>query len=174
MIGAHQALNLALAVEAVELALARRLEAGELEALRELAPPARIAILGGAVLDCAHTPDSARALRRALDEAWPGRRWALGLCVSRDKDVDAVLAELAPRARVCVTCAAEPIRSLDPRELARRARAAGIDAVEIAPDPLDALRRVRELARPGELLVLTGSVYFAGAVRAELMRSAGA
>ena len=170
LLGAHQALNLALAVAAVETALDRRLEPHELDALRGLSLPGRIERLGDVILDCAHTPDSVRALRRALDDAWPGRRWTLGLCVSRDKDVDPMLAELAPRVRACVASAAEPTRSLDPHELAKRASAAGIETVEVVPRPLDALRRVRELAGPSELVVLTGSVYFAGAVRGELRR----
>ncbi|MCE2389995.1 MAG: bifunctional folylpolyglutamate synthase/dihydrofolate synthase [Proteobacteria bacterium] len=174
LLGAHQALNLALAVESVETALERRLDARELDALRGLSLPARIERMGGAILDCSHTPDSVRALRRALDDAWPGRRWTLGLCVSRDKDVDRMLAELAPRVRACVVSAAEPTRSLDPHELAERARAAGIETVHVEPDPLEALRRTRDSARPDELVVLTGSVYFAGAVRAELRRLSSA
>jgi hypothetical protein len=42
------------------------------------------------------------------------------------------------------------------------------------PAPLAALARARAVARPGEWIVLTGSVYFAGAVREALLRERAA
>ncbi len=77
--------------------------------------------------------------------------------------------ELASRARACVVTTAEPIRSLPPDELLEFARAAGIEQSETAPDPATALLRAEELARPEDLVVLTGSVYFAGALRPLLL-----
>ena len=168
VLGAHQASNLALAVCAAEAFLGRVLCAGELAALETLDLPARIERFGDAVLDCAHTPDSARALRETLEAVAPGRSWVLALCVSRDKDAAAIARELAPHARVALASAAEPLRSLPPAELARLLAQAGVPSVECAPAPLDALARARALARPGEWIVLTGSVYFAGALRAAL------
>jgi dihydrofolate synthase/folylpolyglutamate synthase len=172
VLGAHQAANLALAVAAAEEFLGRALRAPELGALEKLELPGRIERLGDAILDCAHTPDAARALRRALQDAWPGRRWALVLCISRDKDARGVLDELAGPARVCVATAAEPLRSLEPAALAALAREAGIDVVDCEPEPRAALARAQALARPGELLVVTGSVYLAGALRAPLREAA--
>ena len=85
--------------------------------------------------------------------------------IAADKDAAGILAELAPACRACIVTAAEPVRSISPDELEALAWASGIEDVEARPDPADALRRAEERAQPGELIVLTGSVYFAGAVR---------
>src|SRR5262245_55574359 len=75
VLGAHQATNLALAVRASERFLGRPLSARELAALRELRLPARIEPIGSAIVDDAHTPDSARALVATLARLWPETRW---------------------------------------------------------------------------------------------------
>jgi dihydrofolate synthase/folylpolyglutamate synthase len=169
VLGAHQASNLALAVAACEVFLGRALRAGELAALGSLRLPARVERFGALVLDSAHTPGSARALRETLESVAPGRRWVLALCVSRDKDALAIARELAPPTRIAIATTAEPMRSLAPEELARAMASAGIAQVECVAAPQAALARARELAKPGEWVVLTGSVYFAGAVRAALL-----
>jgi dihydrofolate synthase / folylpolyglutamate synthase len=173
VLGAHQAGNLALAIAAAETFVGRPLGGTQLAALEALELPGRIERFGDLVLDCAHTPDSVRALRETLEQVAPGRRWVLGLCVSRDKDVDAIARELAPAVRVAVATAAEPVRSLEPLALARALERAGIAAVECAEGPLAALARARALARPDEWIVLTGSVYFAGALRGALLAERG-
>ncbi len=173
ILGLHQATNLALAVRACELFLGRPLESRELAALESLHLPARLERFGDVILDCAHTPDSARALGRTLGAVWPGRSWVLVVSIAADKDAARILAELAPSSRVCVVTAAEPVRSLNPEVLMPLARAAGIEEVEQQARPGDALRRALELAGPDELVVLTGSVYFAGAVRPLLVGREG-
>ncbi len=165
VLGLHQATNLALAVRACELFVGRPLQSRELGALESLQLPARLERFGDIILDCAHTPDSARELRRTLVALWPGRPWVLVVSIAADKDAARILAELAPSARACVVTAAEPVRSLAPEVLLPLARAAGIEEVETQARPADALRRALKLAAPDELVVLTGSVYFAGAVR---------
>jgi dihydrofolate synthase/folylpolyglutamate synthase len=169
VLGAHQARNLALAIAGAETFVGRPCSAGELAALGALRLPARVERFGDVVLDSAHTPHSARALRETLEAIAPGRRWVLALCVSRDKDALAIARELAPSVRTAIASSAEPMRSLAPEALAREMVRAGIAEVECVPAPRQALERARRLARPGEWVVLTGSVYFAGAVRDALL-----
>jgi dihydrofolate synthase/folylpolyglutamate synthase len=173
ILGAHQATNLSLAVAAVERFLGRALAPAELASLDTLELPARIERFGPLILDDAHTPDSARALRETLGSVFPGRRWVLGISIARDKDAAGILAELAPATRACVISGAEPLRSLPPDELRPLARAAGIPSPELEPHPHAALARVRALRRPEEIGVLTGSVFFAGAVRGALCEDLG-
>jgi dihydrofolate synthase/folylpolyglutamate synthase len=163
-LGAPQATNAALAVRAVEHALGRRLGPSELAALEQVRLPARIERFGDVVLDSAHTPDSARALAETLAALWPARGCVLVAAISRDKDAAGILHELG-FARACVLTSAESQRSADPRELEPLAWASGIETVESAPTPAAALARARELARPGELVVVTGSIFLAGALR---------
>jgi dihydrofolate synthase / folylpolyglutamate synthase len=172
VLGAHQATNLALAARASEVFLGRALAATELAALESLELPARLERLGDAILDDAHTPDSARALREALERLWPAARWVFVISVSRDKDAAGIMSELAPVTRACVATAAEATRSLDPDELAALAWSAGIGEVEVVRDPLAALARARALLRPGERLAVSGSVFLAGALRRHLVAAA--
>ncbi|HTO08061.1 MAG TPA: Mur ligase family protein [Myxococcota bacterium] len=172
VLGAHQAGNLALAVRAVELHLGRTLAASELATLGSLRLPARVEPIGDAIVDDAHTPDSARALRETLAALWPDTRWVFVLSISRDKDAAGILAELAPVTRACVATAAEATRSLDPEEIASLAWAAGIGAVETQPEPVKALARARELLHPGDRIAVSGSVFLAGALRRHLVAAA--
>jgi len=169
VLGAHQAANLALAIRASEVFLERRLEANELAALRALELPARLERFGELVLDSAHTPDSARALRETLANLWPGRRFALVLSVSRDKDAAGIISELAEVTRLCVATAVEPQRSLAPDELAALAWAIGIPEVEIEPDPARALALARRRIGPDEGIAIAGSIFLAGALRPHLL-----
>jgi dihydrofolate synthase/folylpolyglutamate synthase len=161
--------NLALGIRAAEIFLGRALEASEISRLDALELPARLERLGDVLLDSAHTPDSSRALRQTLETLWPGRRFALVLCVSRDKDAAGIVAELAEVTRLCVATAVEPQRSLDPDELAALAWAAGIPEVEIEHDPLRALALARRRIAPGEGIAIAGSIFLAGALRPHLL-----
>ncbi len=169
VLGAHQATNLALATRATETFLGRALSAAELGALGRLELPARLERVGEALLDDAHTPASARALRETVQSLWPGVRFVFVLSISRDKDAAGILAELAPVTRACVATAAEPQRSLDPDDVAAFAWASGIEHTEIEPDPRKALERARALLRPGERLAVAGSIFLAGALRRHLL-----
>ena len=174
VLGAHQATNLALAVRASEVFLGRALTARELGSLSELRLPARVERLGDAILDDAHTPDSARALRETLASLWPEARWVLVLSISRDKDAAGIVAELAPVTRACVATAAEASRSIPPDELASLAWAAGIAEVSVEAEPLAALERARALMQKGARLAVSGSVFLAGALRRHLVAAARA
>ena len=165
VLGLHQATNLALAVRAVERFLGRELRPHELSSLEKLRLPGRVERRGDVIVDSAHTVESARALRETLAAVWPARRWVLVVSISRGKDAAGILAELAPQARAAVTTCAEPARSEAPDALEALAWAAGIGSVESRREPAEALARARSWRARGELLVATGSVYLAGAIR---------
>ncbi len=168
LLGRHHATNLAIAVRASELFLGRELSQSELASLGELRLPARMERFGRAILDSAHTVRSARALREGLGLVWPDRRWVLVVAMSADKNAAAILSELAEPTRACVVSRGEPTRSMALEDLVALAWASGIEHVEAEPEPGAALARAAELADPDDLIVVTGSFYFAGAVRALL------
>jgi dihydrofolate synthase/folylpolyglutamate synthase len=112
--------------------------------------PGRLERRGEEVWDGAHNPDGA---------AWLVRQLAPGdyvLCVSilRDKDADAMLAELAALGSTLVATESSNPRALSAEELANVARPY-FARVEVEPDPATALARARE---HGPVLV-TGSLY---------------
>jgi len=178
VLGLRQARNLALAVRASEHFLERPLRADELAALESLALPARIERIrtahGDVILDSAHSPDAARALRETLDHLWPASRWVLVSSISRDKDAAGIFEAWASACRAAVLSFAEPARSVPPDELEPLAWASGIQEVEVEAAPLAALERAQALRRPGELVVVAGSIFLAGAVRGHLLASQAA
>ena len=116
------------------------------------------------VLDCAHNVASAEVLVNALAESFPpGRRW-LVFASSNDKDTAGMARVLAPHfAGVVVTRYLGSSRAVPPEQLAEFFP----QAIACA-DPRAALERVRELARPDELICVAGSVFLAGEMKAIL------
>jgi dihydrofolate synthase/folylpolyglutamate synthase len=115
------------------------------------------------ILDCAHNQHAAASLARALVEG----RWDVGNATLlfgalADKPFAAMLAEVSPLcARRVYTCP----KGRQPAPLAELQQIAAGEAV---PDARDALLRALEIARGGTLLV-TGSSYLVGELRAELL-----
>jgi dihydrofolate synthase/folylpolyglutamate synthase len=173
--GEHQADNAALALAAVRqlgdypdprlsTAAGRGLAAARL--------PGRVEILerepSWVIVDSAHTPASALALSRVLTGI-AAPRTHLVLSVSADKELSTLLATLLPLAEEVTLTRAEPVRSLDPEDLAEAVCSLRPDLKpQVVPDPHQALLSARRRLGPGELLCATGSVYLAGIARSVL------
>jgi dihydrofolate synthase/folylpolyglutamate synthase len=137
-------------------------------AFLEARVPGVLEPLGGAplvVVDGAHTPRSAEATRAAVAACWPGRRRVLVCAVLGDKDAAAVLGALAAGADEIVLTRAPSPRSLAPDRLAS-ALPVGHAPVRVIEDPEDALAAACDLAGAAGLVLVSGSVYLAGAVKA--------
>jgi len=176
LLGRHQAINAAVAVAAVErFREVSGVEVGE-EALRHgLAStrcPARLEYFPGrppVLLDGAHNPASVRALRDALEEAFPDRRMVLVMGISRDKDAEEMLKIILPAAARVIFTRSDSPRAEEPDILAGKARALRAVEVEALEDAGSALARARELAGPEDLICISGSFYLAGNLRPLLM-----
>ncbi|HVO84744.1 MAG TPA: folylpolyglutamate synthase/dihydrofolate synthase family protein [Syntrophobacteria bacterium] len=116
------------------------------------------------VLDGAHNLAGAMVLKRALREEFTYDRLILVLGIMADKDIRGMIAILAPLAEHIILTrpryerAAAPEVLLEAGERFRR-RTEVIERVE------GALVRAKELARPSDLVVVTGSLYFIGEVK---------
>ncbi|MPZ87804.1 MAG: dihydrofolate synthase [Nitriliruptorales bacterium] len=170
--GAHQATNAACALAAVEgfLGFAGGLDP---EVVREgfaaVRAPGRLEVIqrDGAptvVLDGAHNPGGARALASALREEFAFLRRLLVIGVLGDKDIDGIIAELAPLADHVVVTEPPSTRAADPDDVAKAVQGRGI-AFEVADDVAEALERAQEEAAPGDGVIVTGSLYTVGAAR---------
>ncbi|MBK9710376.1 MAG: bifunctional folylpolyglutamate synthase/dihydrofolate synthase [Kouleothrix sp.] len=139
--------------------------------------PGRMEVVAGEpplVLDGAHNGDSARKLVESLHQAFPGRPIVFMLGVSQGHSAEHILAELAPAARALVLT-----RARHPRALADLDALAGLAApllqragerapLAIEPDVAAALGRARALARPGDLVCVTGSLFVVAQAREAL------
>lgn len=170
MLGYHQVENAATAFAALECANRRGLvvSRGAIERGFVAARwPGRFEVLGGAppvVLDAAHSPAAARALRAALDEYFPGRRITMLLGVSVDKDLVGIIAPLRPRlARAIATQSAHP-RAMPAAALQRRLGELGIETAA-EPDARLALERAIDSAGEKSVILVCGSVFLVETVR---------
>jgi len=133
------------------------------------------------VLDVAHNPAGAWALRSTLSDAYRnGREITLVFGVMRDKAMQEITEILFPIARHVIVTHANNPRSASPDEIRQAAArvTSGTD-IEVGEDVASALERARELAGtkvagsknagPRGLVVVTGSIYIVG----EAMRTLG-
>ena len=117
----------------------------------------------GIIVDGAHNPDGARALRDALRASVPGKPLCLIAGFCGDKDV---LANLRILSAVATCAIAVPIcnsRSLDPAAVAERMHMAGFGSVEAFNSLKEGLAAAMEWAREtGGMIVIGGSLFLAG------------
>jgi dihydrofolate synthase/folylpolyglutamate synthase len=184
LVGRHQLRNVALAIAAAEelhnQGIVQITPETIARGIRETQWPGRFQVVPAVgdnpeyVLDVAHNPAGAWALRSTLSVAYPnlgsGREITMVFGVMRDKAVREITEILFPIAgRVILTHANNP-RSASPDEIRQAAArvAAGMD-IEETEDVASALSRGREVAGSGGLVVVTGSIYIVG----EAMRTLG-
>jgi len=178
LVGRHQLRNVALAVTtAVELnqqgfsgITAKSIERG----VRETRWPGRFQVIAARagwpemVLDVAHNPAGAWALRSALSEQYEDRPLIFVFGAMRDKAISEMTEILFPLAeRVIATRPGNP-RAASPEEIQRAAERTGTE-VEAVEDVKLALERARVLAGAKAVVVITGSIYLVG----EVMQSIG-
>jgi dihydrofolate synthase/folylpolyglutamate synthase len=177
--GPHQLANAALAVAIAQQAaqtLGRPLsDADVLRGLAEVRWPGRLErIADDVLLDCAHNVEGATALVAALP---PAPRRVLVTSIVRDKDAAGMLSVLAPEFDSVVITRSQSERAADPHHLAgliSRTRGADrqvVRQVVCVEDPLAAFALARNLAREisGGLVVVAGSIFLVGALRAHIL-----
>jgi dihydrofolate synthase / folylpolyglutamate synthase len=178
LVGRHQLRNVALAVATAEQ-LNKQGFAGITPAsiergIRETRWPGRFQVLTSqngwpeTVLDVAHNPAGAWALRSALSERYEGRELIFVFGAMRDKAIAEMAEILFPLAqRVIATRPANP-RSASPEEIREAASRTGAE-IETIAEVAAALEYGRSIAGPQSVIVITGSIYLVG----EAMQSLG-
>lgn len=117
------------------------------------------------LLDAAHNPKSIEALCRNLKQLFPGRRVILIFGSSKDKRTDRMIPFLSKVASVCILARAQTPRAKEIPALLEEARG-HFPVVIPRASSREALALAREMARPRDLIVVTGSFYLVGEVRA--------
>ena len=162
--GSYQKFNAAIAIRAAEVlkldaasiasGLARVQWAGRFEVVETAS--------GVVVVDGAHNPDGATALRRALDETFPrGKRtWVFGAL--RDKNFPAMMKILFRADDFVIVTPPPSERAASTDELCKNLRELDIDCVAVENN-FAAVERL--LATDGDVKIIAGSLYLIGAVR---------
>ncbi|HEX5164108.1 MAG TPA: cyanophycin synthetase, partial [Thermomicrobiales bacterium] len=171
--GAHQVENAGLALMALWL-LDPALLADESRVRAALASVRwpgrfeRIATAPDVYVDGAHNVDSIERLAETVRPLiGDGRRLHLILGISRDKDIDGIVAALAPLAPIVTATASHNPRAAGPDQIAAVATAAGLTATT-APSVDAALDAARATAAPTDTILVTGSLYAVAEAREAL------
>ena len=174
LLGRHQAQNAAAAIGALEAlssmgvphSIARR-------GLSRVIWPGRLEVVCDAplvMLDGAHNPHAATALRDTLAELCPGRRVHALIGMSSDKSVEDVGRCLSGLAVSAICVRSRHPRALEPQALAQRL-APFIPQIEVMADPVDAYTYLLNTVPPNEAIVVTGSLFLVGELRAALRQA---
>ena len=169
--GRHQLRNIALAIAAaVELRSQgfKKITAPTIErGIRETRWPGRFQVVPAGegraeiVLDVAHNPAGAWALRSTLSSAYEERPVTMVFGVMRDKAMSEVAEILFPIAEHVIVTHANNPRSASAEEIGAAAARVEVDIREAADVP-SALAEAQRMAGPQGLVVVTGSIYIVG------------
>ncbi|MGA8285685.1 MAG: folylpolyglutamate synthase/dihydrofolate synthase family protein [Candidatus Sulfotelmatobacter sp.] len=173
LVGRHQLRNVALAVAAaVELnqqgitgITAKSIARG----IRGTRWPGRFQVIAARagrpemVLDVAHNPAGAWALRAALSERYEDRPLIFVFGAMRDKAISEMTEILFPLAERVIATRPQNPRAASPEEIQRAAERTGVD-VETVEEVKLAVQRARVLASAATVVVITGSIYLVGEV----------
>ena len=170
LLGRHQLRNLALAITAAEQLnsfgfriLPQHVEQG----IRATAWPARFQVLPQqegfpeAVLDVAHNPAGAWALRSALSTFYEDRQLIFVFGVMRDKAIQEIADILFPLARCVIATHASNPRAASAADIAEAAHRTATEVIQ-AESVQEALRAAQKLAENRDVVVITGSIYIVG------------
>jgi len=167
LLGMHQVVNAATAYAALQASDLSLPEQAVQEGFAGVQWPCRFEVVRPdppVVLDSAHNADSARYLRQTLDDYFPDRPVVWVFSILEDKDAAGMLAELAPRLAHVVATQTDHPRVLPAQALVDLVKPTGIPVEEVRPVSA-ALARAMELAGDRGVVLVAGSVAFAGEVK---------
>lgn len=174
--GTHQAENARLALAALDQLAGCGLELDATAVERGIANarwPGRLEwARENLLLDGAHNLEGAKALAEYIGTFLPGREIVLVSGMMRDKQPGAYADIIAPLVSRAVTTRVDWPRALDEKTLADLYRARGVRA-DGCPSAAEALRRAREIAGSDALILVAGSLYLIGEMRAILWQECG-
>ncbi|HLW52030.1 MAG TPA: folylpolyglutamate synthase/dihydrofolate synthase family protein [Candidatus Angelobacter sp.] len=168
--GRHQLRNLALAITAAEQLNQcgfRILPGHVAEGVRQTRWPGRFQMLPAeagypeTVLDVAHNPSGAWALRAALSAFYEDRRLTFVFGAMRDKAIAEIAGILFPLAERVIATHADNPRAASAHEITELAAPTQTEIVEEESIPA-ALERARQFAGSNGVVVITGSIYIVG------------
>jgi dihydrofolate synthase / folylpolyglutamate synthase len=168
--GRHQLRNLALAITAAEQLnqFGFHVTPGHVEqGIKMTRWPARFQVIRAEdglpeiVLDVAHNPAGAWALRAALSAFYEDRPLTFIFGSMRDKAIGEIADILFPLAELVIATRAENPRAASPEEIAALGAHAQTQILQ-AESVREALEQARTLAGNKDVIVITGSIYIVG------------
>lgn len=186
MLGGHQVTNAATAA-AVALALKGQglpiTEEHIKKGLEKAVVPGRLQILTGVssghktgepiiVVDAAHNHESAQALADALKSIFEIDSCIFVFGLNTDKNVSAIWKQLLGLNRVCIATRSQNPRSMNPKDIAEVVTTfGGVHAdAHVADSVAQAIEEAKQLAKSGEVICVTGSIYVVGEAMSHVLK----
>ncbi len=173
--GQHQIENAAMAIGTLETMGELGIPVSHesvIRGLEEVTWPGRLEVIRKkpwVILDGAHNPAGAQALKEALVHNFSYDRCYLLLGIMKDKEVEEIIAILAPLADETVLCRPRQDRAAPPERLLET-----LEAVRgkgrIIPDVAEALDALLSTAGSNDLICVAGSFTTIGEAKAHLLR----
>ena len=116
------------------------------------------------IIDGAHNPDGASALRKAVNEYLPGKKILMVTGMLADKDTESILKEFTAITDSFISTEPENPRKMDAESLKAEIEAMGADC-ESFPDYRAAVQAAAERGKDFDAVLYAGSLYMIGAIR---------
>lgn len=174
LLGPHQIVNASTAVGIIEALKLQNIIVSEeavRNGIRDAKWPGRLEVIGRrpfVLLDGAHNKVSTRILVEAVKKIFEYKRLILVLGVSKDKDVKGMLGELLPESGAVILTKSKVLsRALDPAKIRESILNMKHDVKDIilTHNTEEALSRALSMARPEDLVLITGSLFIIGEVK---------
>jgi dihydrofolate synthase/folylpolyglutamate synthase len=171
LLGRHQIDNAALAVGlAKALEQKTRLKISESAVRRGVLDarwPGRLEVFSDMpkiILDGAQNADSAQKMIAGLKRHFHFEKLIVVLGVCGDKDLEGILARIAPETFSLIATQADSVRALGAKMIAQAAETL-CQNIFVEEDPKRALEKAKSLAGPNDLIVVTGSLFLVGEIK---------
>ena len=169
--GRHQVDHLATAIATSEMFLGRELDHDALAfAVGSMSAPGRLEVVGRrplVIVDGAHNVQGVGGLAETLMHEFPAMEWQLVLGVRGERDVAELVAPMEGLVEHVFATAPDDPAAIPPERVAAAAKVSLGTEATVLPDVLDALAHAKEAAGEEGGVVVAGSLYLVGEVRAE-------
>jgi dihydrofolate synthase / folylpolyglutamate synthase len=186
MLGTHQVFN---AATAAATALALKASGVAItedhikKGLEKAVIPGRFQILSGVkdgvktgepiiVVDAAHNHESAQALAEALKAIFEVKSCIFVLGLNTDKNIAAIWNQLESMSKSLIATKSQNPRSMNPNDIAEVVTTFGATEtdVRVSNSVAEAIEEARKLAKDGEIICITGSIYVVGEAREHILK----
>ena len=116
------------------------------------------------IIDGAHNPDGAAALRKAIKKYLPDKKILMVTGMLADKDTESILKEFTAITDFFISTEPENPRKMDAESLKAEIEAMGADC-ESFPDCREAVQAAAERGKNFDAVLYAGSLYMIGAIR---------
>ena len=164
LLGPHQRENAAAAIAAVEALDMHVTSEAVTQGIKDVQWPGRFQVINTApyvVIDGAHNTHSMSRLRETVEEVLPNRKTILIFGCSSDKDLDGMVAQIAPIVDLAVLCQSRHPRSVTTSHLSKAFEGVGIAVAETST-VAEGFNVAMAKATQEDLVLATGSLFVVG------------